>query len=410
MLTAEQAVIGAFLIDPGKIREYSGTLTPEMFGQDILGRAWYELGRMDPEKIVPAELTMRLREFYPMIAESVVIDCVRSGSVVELRGNVDVLRKEYLARKVKETLDHVIVSGATVEQTAVDLAREITALVGTGAQAGESIDGLAERLRDDFFCEHTGRKIDIGFPEVDRAMGGIEGGDLVLIAARPAVGKSALALQVVKKLSGDGLKVAYINLEMRERQVLERLIASSGGLELNRIRRGVRFLNDEKERFERAIEDIQKMRNVFVYSGVFGVSDIRKAAAGFDVVVVDYLQLIKPDGRRTGNRYAEVGDISHGLKAIAMDFNIPVIALSQLNRASVGGKEPTMSELRESGDLEQDASVILILWEPDENDPRRRVLKVEKARQGFTHREELSFDGAHMTFSEWQEAENDPFA
>ena len=96
-----------------------------------------------------------------------------------------------------------------------------------------------------------------------------------------------------------------------------------------------------------------------------------------------------------------MGDISRGLKAIATDFNIPVIALSQLNRASEMNKdkEPTMSELRESGDIEQDASVILMIWNPNQEDLTEKKIKVEKSRNGYTERETLYFDGKHMTFS-----------
>ena len=121
----------------------------------------------------------------------------------------------------------------------------------------------------------------------------------------------------------------------------------------------------------------------------------------FEVIVIDYLQLIKPDGKRNGNRIAEVGDISRGLKEIAESFDIPVIALSQLNRASEQNKdkEPSLSELRESGDLEQDASTVLMLWNPNRDDLSEKMLKVEKSRNGNTCRQKLYFDGKHMTFS-----------
>ena len=120
----------------------------------------------------------------------------------------------------------------------------------------------------------------------------------------------------------------------------------------------------------------------------------------FQIIVVDYLQLIQSTGRRN-NRANEVGDISRGLKAIATDFGIPVIALSQLNRASEMNKdkEPTMSELRESGDIEQDASVIIMLWNPNSEDMTEKGIKVEKSRNGYVEKQKLYFDGKHMTFS-----------
>ena len=112
------------------------------------------------------------------------------------------------------------------------------------------------------------------------------------------------------------------------------------------------------------------------------------------------MQLIMSAGNRGGNRASEVGDISRGLKAIATDFGIPVIALSQLNRASERSKdkEPSLADLRESGDIEQDASVVLMMWNSSEEDKTEKTIKVEKSRNGFNDRTVLYFDGKHMRF------------
>ena len=130
----------------------------------------------------------------------------------------------------------------------------------------------------------------------------------------------------------------------------------------------------------------------------------------YDAIFVDYLQLIRPDKARS-NRREEVADISKGLKRIAMDYNIPVFALSQLNRASEinKDKEPSMAELREAGDIEQDASTILMLWNPNKEDFTTKMLKVEKGRQTGNSRQELKFDGSKMLFYEegFEEAADD---
>ena len=121
----------------------------------------------------------------------------------------------------------------------------------------------------------------------------------------------------------------------------------------------------------------------------------------YDAIFIDYLQLLRPDRTRT-NRREEVADISKGLKRIAMDYKIPVFALSQLNRASElnKDKEPTMAELREAGDIEQDASTILMLWNPNKEDFTTKMLKVEKGRQTGNSRQILRFEGSRMTFYE----------
>jgi replicative DNA helicase len=125
----------------------------------------------------------------------------------------------------------------------------------------------------------------------------------------------------------------------------------------------------------------------------------------YDIIIIDYLQLLKADNTYRGNRAAEVGEISRAIKNLAMELNIPIIALSQLNRASMGrdDKEPTMSELREAGNIEQDASVIMLLWNIDENDKSKKGCKIEKNRQGECGKIVMRFNGDTMRFEETDE-------
>ena len=138
------------------------------------------------------------------------------------------------------------------------------------------------------------------------------------------------------------------------------------------------------------------------------VSEIRSESRhmGYDIIIIDYLQLLKSDKEYRGNRYAEVGAISKAIKALAMELNIPIIALSQLNRVSEARdtKEPTMAELREAGDIEQDASVIMLLWNISNDDKSKKGCKVEKQRQGQTGSVVLHFNGDLMRFEESKES------
>jgi replicative DNA helicase len=126
----------------------------------------------------------------------------------------------------------------------------------------------------------------------------------------------------------------------------------------------------------------------------------------YDIIIIDYLQLLKADTTYRGNRTAEVGEISRAIKNLAMELNIPIIALSQLNRASENNasKEPTMAELREAGNIEQDASVIMLLWNLDENDRSKKGCKIEKNRQGECGKIVLKFNGDLMKFQETNES------
>ena len=185
----------------------------------------------------------------------------------------------------------------------------------------------------------------------------------------------------------------------------ERVLSQTSEIGLTRIRRAKSFLGDEELIFNSANADMEKM-NIVVSSGTKTVGEIKSESRhqNFDVIIVDYLQLIRSD-HYYGNRASEVGDISKALKSLAMELNVPVILLSQMNRSSEQRetKEPEISELRESGDIEQDASIILLLWNLSEDDKSLKGLKVGKNRQGEPLKSGLRFDGDHMKFFEMEE-------
>lgn len=188
---------------------------------------------------------------------------------------------------------------------------------------------------------------------------------------------------------------------MIDKQVYERFISRLAEIGLTRIRRAKAFLGDEQEKFNQANEEMSNYQ-LWVASGTVSPREIKSECRhqNFDVIVVDYLQLLMPDNRYSG-RNEEVASISRGLKSVARDLNTHVIALSQITRASESRdtKEPTMAELRESGAIEQDASNIIMLWNLSD-DKAIKGTKVEKNRQGMTMREAMEFDGDHMKFVE----------
>jgi replicative DNA helicase len=238
---------------------------------------------------------------------------------------------------------------------------------------------------------------------------------MIVIGARPSVGKSAFVTQIASYMCKQGKRVGFYNLEMQDKQIYERILAAESGIGLKRIKRALAFTGDERERFERANDNIKRLyQGLVVNTGAKKISDIRSESRhmNYDIIIIDYMQLILPEDRYKGNRFAEVGQISHEIKALAMELNIPIIALSQLNRVSVGKdtKEPTMAELRESGDVEQDASIIMLMWNLNE-ERTVKGLKVDKNRQGEVGKEKLNFEGHIMRFiedgSEFTEAEDD---
>lgn len=418
---AEQNVVGSLLMDREAIDRIAAFLEPEMFTSELLGRVYLEYLR-GYENGYPVNLvTVRERLCGDKMPESVVAESLKECVSVtvtsaQIKSYAEAVRDDYKAAQVGKLLSGTRVTAAGVNEQIGQLLTELEALRDDKAAKAKTLAQIAAEYQNNYFCEHPDG-LKVGLPNLDDMIGGLEGGDIIVIGARPAVGKSALVTQITTNLAEQGKKIGFYNLEMSDKQMYERFVASQSGLGLTRIRRAVKFLGDEEKRFKMANNALAERSNIVISTGAKTVSEIRSESRhmGFDVIVIDYLQLIRSDTFYRGNRVAEVGAISKAIKALAMELNIPIILLSQLNRASEGRetREPSMSELRESGDIEQDASVIILLWNMSEEDRSKKGCKVEKNRQGETGKMELRFDGDKMRFKdagEWQESVEDcPF-
>ena len=424
---AEQNVIGSLLLDKNCIDEIYNVVEPEMFTSELFGRMYLEFQRgYDRHYEVNATVLVdKLSgDNYPeYLVYEEIKNCI-SGTVTSagIKSYADIIVNAYKARKADLILSSVKVSGSNVETQIGEIIQQLEALKDNRSAASKSLAQIAKENKDKYFKDNEAEKTYLGFSWLDDMLGGLEGGDVIVIGARPAVGKSALVTQITTNFEKIGKRVGFYNLEMQEKQIYERFAASLSGIELTRLRRAVNYLNDEKARFERANEILEKQENIVISTGSKPVSEIRTESRhmNFDVIIIDYLQLLKADTSYRGNRYAEVGAISKAIKSLAMELNIPIILLSQLNRVSEmkETKEPTMAELRESGDIEQDASVILLMWNLDD-DRIKKGLKIEKQRQGKTGKEVLEFDGGLMKFTEtresvkevqsWKKTEKTPF-
>lgn len=260
------------------------------------------------------------------------------------------------------------------------------------------------KMKDRCFVDrNTERKIITGFFQLDEYLK-IEPKEVTVIGARPSVGKSALALMVAQYVAS-GLKVDYFNLEMNEVHIGQRLIAMGSDLELARIVNAKAFLGDEETQFLKALEE-QGNKNLNIITDSLSDLDI-VAECRYnrpDLVVIDYLQLIRCASKKVANRREEVGAVSRRIKEMAMELNVPVILLSQLSRKSeyTSDKRPTMADLRETGDIEQDASNIILIWNLSDDKQYRgfKGLAIDKNRQGELFEECLVFDGNHMKFTE----------
>ncbi|MBO5568738.1 MAG: AAA family ATPase [Clostridia bacterium] len=293
----------------------------------------------------------------------------------------------------------------------------------------EAVMSTYNRLGDE---QQTGedeptRRIMSGIPALDERLGGLRGGEYVAIGARPSVGKSILALTFCVNAARQGKRVLLCSLEMSDVEITERVLANEGDVPLNVITSG-KITPEGWTGIAKAIGPVSELPLWYCLEAST-VEKVRRAAyqvyesGGLDMIAIDYLQLMEATYSRKQNRQEQISEISRGLRLLAQELQIPIIVLTQLNRASVKervqGKtvrrEPTMSEARESGAIEQDANIFLLLHDParDEmqSDYEREVwdalhkkgltmmrVIIDKNRQGKRGRLTAAFDGDHMRF------------
>ena len=240
-----------------------------------------------------------------------------------------------------------------------------------------------------------------GFPRLDRALC-IAGGKLIVIGARPSVGKSALLLHLAMNALDAGRRVLLVSLEMGVDEVIGRMAARQSGVPVQAI--STHSLSETQ--LGRVVEGFSLLPGdrFSVCTTARTAQDVRREAlrmradGGLDLIVVDYLQLLDA-GRKTSNRTEAVGVISRTLKLLAVELNIPVLTASQLSRASERNDAPRLSDLRESGSIEQDADAVLLLHAANEKENPERDLTLAKNRQGRCGGFKLLFSGERMLFS-----------
>lgn len=427
---AEKSVIGSLLIDKNCMSEIYGILEPQMFTSELLGKVYHEYQRAYDRgydlTLPMIEQKLRSDNFPSDLIMTELKDCLADViTSAEAKPNAMVVQSDYKARRLDEMLSTIKVTPNNFKEQIRAISSEIEVLQSGTHTTSCTLSEIASQNMGNYFKEKDVKPLQIGFSKLDDLLGGLEGGDMIVVGARPAVGKSAFVTQITSNLAKQGKRIGFYNLEMQAKQVYERFVVNESGIGLTRLRRAIKFLGDEKERFDKANEILAKADNIVITSaGAKSVGDIKAESKhmDYDIIIIDYLQLLKADNTYRGNRTAEVGEISRSIKNLAMELNIPIIALSQLNRASMGrdDKEPTMAELREAGNIEQDASVIMLLWNLDEDDKSRKGCKIEKNRQGECGKIVMKFNGDTMRFEEtdesvkeakeWKSKENDnPF-
>jgi replicative DNA helicase len=267
--------------------------------------------------------------------------------------------------------------------------------------------------------EHSLRGVPTGFPDLDNILAGFQKSDLIILASRPSVGKTSLSLDIARH-AGVKMKipVGIFSLEMSSDQLIDRMLAAQAGVDLWRLRTGRLRSDAEQNDFQRIGEAMGILSEAPIFiddtatANILGMRTLARrlqAEHKLGLIIIDYLQLM--EGRRSDNRVQEISEISRSLKNLAREINIPILALSQLSRAveSRSPQIPKLSDLRESGSIEQDADVVLFLYREDRekpDTPNKNIVEViiSKHRNGPLGRVQLYFEETSTSFKSLEKA------
>ena len=340
-------------------------------------------------------------------------------SAVNIRRYAEIVRERAVLRKLVGATDEIAADafnpmGRPVAQIVDQAEQKIFNIGEHGARLKQGFQGmdslvvaLLDRVQElaDNPQDVTG--VRTGFHDLDRMTAGFQAGDLVVLAARPSMGKTALAINIAEHVAlNENLPVAVFSMEMGAAQLAVRIVGSIGRIDQSHLRTG-KLTDDEWPRLTEAIE---KLRNISLHideSAGLTSTELRASArrlarqsGQLGLIVVDYLQLMSGSGgSNEENRATELGEISRGLKMLAKEMQCPVLALSQLNRSveTRSDKRPMMSDLRESGAIEQDADIIMFIYRDDyynketSKEPGVAEVIIAKQRNGPTGTVKLAF-------------------
>ncbi|CAM3808252.1 replicative DNA helicase [Alkalicoccus chagannorensis] len=425
-IEAEQAVLGAIFLDGQALITASERLVPEDFYRTAHMRifaAMLELsGKGEPVDLVTLIDEMHRQQWLEEIGGvgylGELANAVPTAANVQYYAQI-VEEKSLLRRLIRVATSIASQSYAAEEEidSILNEAEKSILEVARKQQTGEFVeikDVLVEAFDKIEIMQETAGEITgipTGFQELDRITAGFQRSDLVIVAARPSVGKTAFALNISQNVATKtDENVAIFSLEMGADQLVMRMLCAEGNIDAQRLRTGA--LEDEDwQRLTMAMGSLAKAGIYIDDTPGVKVKEIRskcrklKQEAGLGMIMIDYLQLIQGDARSSEGRQQEVSEISRELKGLARELEVPVIALSQLSRGveSRQDKRPMMSDIRESGSIEQDADIVAFLYRDDyydqESDKKDIIeIIVAKQRNGPVGTVELAFVKEHNKF------------
>ena len=479
-LEAEQALLGAILVNNSAYHRVSEFLLPEHFAKGVHGRIFAAIAKLIERGQIANPVT--LKNLFDQ--DGALADIGGAQYLVELvKSVVTIINAEDYGRTIYDLhlrRQLIVIGEDTVNDAYIhDLERDAQAQIesvekklfdlATSGQYEGGFRAFNQALTEAIVMaeaafKRSGRTtgVSTGFADLDELLGGLHPSDLVILAGRPSMGKTALATNIAfnaaksyrpgkapdgRTIAEDGAVVGFFSLEMSAEQLATRVLSEESGVSSDRIRRGDVSHGD----FDRFVQASQKLASVPLFiddTPALTISGLRTRARrlmrqqGLGMIVIDYLQLLRGSGEGRGaeNRVQEISEITRGLKSLAKELNVPVLALSQLSRAVENreDKRPMLADLRESGTIEQDADVVMFVFReqyyteraqpmrrPEESEEKynercdrwaadmQRVdglaeVIVAKQRHGPIGKKTLRFDGKTTKFSSYVPSDHLP--
>lgn len=424
-LEAEQTVLGALLIDPEAITRAMDYIKPDSF---------YVTKHRDLFAVMIRQFTLGVKTDIITVIDEAVRENIfeSSSSAKEYLANImesvpttkniedycKIVEQKYYIRQLITTAREIIEVSSSGQETAEQLLDYAEQKIydirqGKAADGLSKIDEVVLEAYDDLGRKsgpdkekYIGAKS--GYSDLDHVITGLNKSDLIILAARPAMGKSAFALNLAANVArrNKEAEVVIFSLEMSKEQNVTRMLASESFVEGDCLMKG----NISGEQWTKLAEGAERLSNMNIYlDDTAGITVTQMKAKlrrmkNLGLVIIDYLQLMS-SGRRIENRVTEISEITRQLKLMAKDLNVPVITLSQLSRAveSRNDKRPMLSDLRESGSIEQDADIVMFLYRDnyynkDTQDPSLAECIVAKNRHGETGTVNLRYNAPYMLF------------
>lgn len=417
-LEAEQALLGSMMLDREAVNIASEVLQPENFYKDahrVIFTALLGL-ELRGEPIDMITLTEELRQQNNLEKVGGVTYIATLANIVPSAANAgyyaDIIEEKSILRRLINFANNIssrcYEDGEETHELLDSAEQIILEIAGERSRGGlvpvkEVLGDTLEKME-----LMAGKKGNITgvpsyFTDLDNMTSGWQPSDLIIVAARPSMGKTALCLNIAQNAAIRGkIPVAVFSLEMSREQLVQRLMSSEAMIDQNKIRTG-RLLDDEWIRLTKAVQPLSTANLFIDDTPSISILELRararrlKVEKGLGLIIIDYLQLMQ-SGRRSESRQQEISEISRSLKALARELDVPVIALSQLSRAveQTSEKRPSLSHLRESGALEQDADMVMFIYRddyynPDSEKPGVAELIIGKHRNGPTGSVELGF-------------------